>query len=335
MPRSFYVIGSCLLLVLLGRTAVAQDYILDEHGEFVPESTPVEGTDEWVIAQAAAAIARDDAAEAKRLLNPWIEANKRTDNALLPRAYLLRGDAKILQHDEYEALYDYEAVIKQFPGSEEFQPAVVREMDIAQKYLDGMRRKLWGWIRVEPARQLGEELMIRAQERLPGSRVSEDAAIRLAEHYYKTRRLDLAVEMFDIFRTNYPDSDYAKQALLGQIYANVAQFKGPAYDASNLVEAELLLDRYVQQYPADALKSGIAEGLGSRIDESRAQQMLESARWYRGRGDDASAKFVFKRLLRRHPSTSAAQTALRTMQELGWIDEAEPAGATAQPGADQ
>ena len=308
------------MLASAAPVASAQEFILNDRGEFVADSSPEPGTDEWTLAQAAAALARDEPSKARELLDPWIEAHKRTDNPLLARAYLLRGDALVMEHDEYLALYDYEAVIKQFPDSESFPTAVVREMDIAQKYLDGMKRKLWGLFRVESARRLGEELMIRVQERMPGSKVSEEAAIRLAEHYYKTRRLALAAEMFDIFRTNYPDSEYGKQALLGQIYANIAQFKGPSYDASKLVDAGLLLDRFVREYPADALKDGIAEGLGARIDESSAQQMLETARWYLRRDDEPSARFMFKRLLRRHPSTGAAQSALRIMQDRGWIE---------------
>jgi tetratricopeptide (TPR) repeat protein len=317
------------LLCAVAGPAPAQDFILDEEGEFEPVDTPEPGSDEWVISQAAAALAREAPDEALDLLNPWIKEHERTDHPLLPRAFLLRGDARVMDRDEYEALYDYEAIIKGFPGSEVFQTAVVREMEIAQKYLDGMRRKLWGLLRVEPARQLGEELMIRVQERLPGSRVSEEAAIRLADHYYDTRRLELAADMYDIFLKNYPDSEHAKSAMLGQIYANVASFKGPSYDASGLIEAELLLDRFVRRYPADALRSGIAEGLGSRIDESRAQQMLKTGRWYRKRGDDPAAEFMFRRLLRRHPATNAAQSALRIMEEQGWIEPDEaPAGET-------
>lgn len=317
-------------LALLAGPAIAQEFILDERGDWRVESSPEPGTDEWVLAEAAAALARENPRAARDLLDPWIEANKRTDNPWLPRAYLLRGDARVMQRDEYKALYDYEAIIKQHPGSDVFETAVVREMEIAQNYLDGMRRKLWGLFRVEPARQLGEELMIRVQERLPGSRVSEDAAFRLAEHYYKTRRLDLAAEMYDIFLRNYPESENAKAALLGQIYSNVAQFKGPAYDASGLIEAQVLLDRFVRRYPADALRSGIAEGLGTRIDESRAEQMLETAGWYLKRGDGPSARFTYRRLLRRHPATNAAQIALREMEARGWIEEHEPTARVAE-----
>ena len=317
------VLPWCALIAVfvIAGSASAQDFILDPEGEWMIENQAVEGSDEWTLAQAAALIADDRPDEARKLLDPWIEINERIESAWLPRGYLLRGDARVMQGDEYKALYDYEAIIRQFPGSEEYETAVVREMDIAQRYLGGMRRKLWGLIRVEPARRMGEELMIRVQERLPGSRISEEAAIRLAEHYYNMRDLGLAKEMFDIFQRNYPDSEYGKDALLGQIFTNVAQFKGPQYDASGLIEAELLLDRFVRRYPADALRSGIAEGLGSRIDESRAQQILETGRWYISRGDEPSARFVFKRLLRLHPATNAAQTTIRIMEREGWIEK--------------
>jgi tetratricopeptide (TPR) repeat protein len=328
-------IAALLALACLSAGAAAQEFILDDSGTFTPTDVPEPGTDAWVMAESAAFLAEDRPGKARELLDPWIRDNERTDNEWLPRAYLLRGDARVMQNDEYEALYDYEFVIREFTGSEEYQTAVLREMDIGKRYLDGMRRKLWGlkFLRIEPARRLGEELMIRAQERLPGSRASEEAAILLAEHYYETRDLALATEMFDIFQRNYPDSDYAKEALLGQIYANVAQFKGPEYDVSGLVEADLLLDRFVRKYPADALRSGIAEGLGARIDESRAQQMLATAEWYIAREDDPSAKFVLRRLLREHPATGAAQSALRIMEGRGWIEASGP-NATPVPAGD-
>ncbi len=318
-------VRTCLALVVLAGMTLgvrAQEFILDDSGAFTPTDVPEPGTDAWVMTEAARMIADDRPDKARTLLDPWIRENERTNNEWLPRAYLLRGDAKVLQRNEYQALYDYEFVIREFTGSEEYQTAVLREMDIAQRYLNGMRRRLWGLrlLRIEPARRLGEELMIRVQERLPGSRASEEAAILLAEHYYDARDLALATEMFDIFQRNYPESEYAKEALLGQIYANVAQFKGPEYDASGLVEAELLLDRFVRKYPADALRSGIAEGLGARIDESRAQQMLATGEWYIDRGDEPSAKFVLKRLLREHPATGASQSALRMMERRGWIE---------------
>lgn len=325
-PRSVRTILALLALACLSAGASAQEFILDDSGSFTQTNVPQPGTDAWLMAEAASLIADGNADAARDLLDPWIRENERTANEWLPRAYLLRGDARVMRGDEYKALYDYEFVIREFTGSEEYQTAVLREMDIAQRYLGGMRRKLWGLLRIEPARRLGEELMIRVQERLPGSRVSEEAAILLAEHYYKTRDLALAKEMFDIFQRNYPESEYAKEALLGQIYANVAQFKGPEYDVSGLIEAELLLDRFVRTYPADALRSGVAEGLGSRIDESRAQQMLKTGEWYIDRGDETSARFVLKRLLREHPATGGAQTALDIMQDRGWIESPAEAG---------
>ena len=48
------VLASCLAGVR------AQEFILDESGEFPPASTPERGTDEWVMAEAARLIAEDE-----------------------------------------------------------------------------------------------------------------------------------------------------------------------------------------------------------------------------------------------------------------------------------
>jgi len=59
--------------------------------------------------------------------------------------------------------------------------------------------------------------------------------------------------------------------------------------------------------------------------------MLESARWYIRTDDDVSAQFVLERLLRRHPATNAAQTALRIMDDRGWLDPEDVPGTLDAP----
>ena len=125
--------------------------------------------------------------------------------------------------------------------------------------------------------------------------------------------------MYAIFLANYPRSEHRERALLRQIDCNVAQFKGPRYDGSRLIEARLLLEDYQTNYPTAAAKSGFTEGLETWIDESGAQQMLESASWYLGQGDEPAARLTLRRLLRRHPESAAAREAVRTMQERGWM----------------
>ena len=141
--------------------------------------------------------------------------------------------------------------------------------------------------------------------------------------------MGVKADMYAIFRQNYPNSPRVQRAMLREIEANIARFKGPRYDGSGLLDAKLLIEEYQRQFPADAIRSGITEGLDAWIDESAAQQILDTARWYLKVDDDASAKFVLARLIRRHPATDAADEALDMMLERGWVVfESEPTQPT-------
>lgn len=309
----------------MSSTALGQttEYTLGEGGEFVQERAPQPGTDEALIAEARRLIATDEPKQARRLLDDWIADYERTNNPWLAEAYLLRGDAKTAMGDEYKGMFDYEIVIREFTDSDVFPKAVEREMEIGTRYMKGMRRKVFG-LRIEPVRTLGEEILIRVQERMPSSALGEEAAIRLADHYYNRREMKMAADMYDIFLENYPNSDDAKHAQINQIYAHIGQFKGPKYDSSGLLDARLLIERFRRRYPAEAATVGITEGLETRIDESAARQYLETARWYLQRDDEPSARYTLKRLLRRHPRSAAAQVAIEVMTERGWIETDTP-----------
>lgn len=283
----------------------------------------VEGADSGLdpqIMEARELLARDRPQEAKAILTAWIKAHEYSDHPELPDAYLLRGDAKLMAGDEYEALYDYEAIAKRFYGTPAFPKAIERESEIATRYINGLRRKWMGWLRLERAESLGEELLIRVQERMPGSQLAERAALELADYYYKKRDLPMAADMYGIIVDSYPDSRYRRYASLREIYSNIAAFKGPRYDRSPLVEAGILIEDFQARYPADAEQAGITAQLTAWVDESAATHLLDTAVWYLGRKDEASGRFTLRRLVRDNPESAAAAEGLRIMAERGWLE---------------
>ncbi|MFT5423988.1 MAG: hypothetical protein ACI89L_001780 [Phycisphaerales bacterium] len=335
----FAILAASAALTLASAPALAQatEFILDEQAAdaggdpWSVASAPAPGTDAATLGEARRLIAEGHPKRAKSILNDWIETHERAGNPHLAEAYLLRGDAWLAADHEYQALYDYETVVRDFPASPEFITAVAREYEIGSLYLGGLKRR-WLGFRLESGSELGEELLIRSQERLPGSELAEQAAITLADWYYTRRELQLAQEMYAIFLSNYPRSEFRRHASLRQIFCAVARFKGPSYDASTLIDARLLILDYRARYPGEAEAAGITEGLLNRIDESAAQQMLQTARWYLRRGNQASAKFSMERLLIQHPASVAASDAAKTMIELGWIDQPQTEPPQPEPG---
>jgi outer membrane protein assembly factor BamD (BamD/ComL family) len=304
-------------------------YRLDAGGGWMAQPGPADGSDEARILSARRLLADDRPGEALSILNAFIEQYERTSNPLLSQAYLLRGDAISADGNEYKALYDYETVIRAFPGTPEFVTAVERELEIGIRYLQGLDRKFFG-LRFVPAVEEGEELLIRVQERLPGSRLAERAGIELADHYYRIRELKLAAEAYELFMQNFPLSSYRAKAMQRRVFANIARFKGPRYDAAALADAATLIRRFMSLYPAQAEQAGLDDALLTRIDESGGQQLLEVANWYLVRNDPVSARLTLRRLIVKHPQTAAAAQALQTLTERGWIDlQSAPAAAAA------
>lgn len=295
----------------------ATEFRMDESGNWVQVRGPAVGTEEADIAQARRDLAEDRPADANRVISTWIDRNDRVGSPYLPEALVIRGDALTALGDEYEALYDYERVIKEFPGSAAFVTSIERELDIAVRYVTGLKRRFFG-VRMLSATDIGEELLIRVQERMPGSRLAERAGIELADHYYRNRDLELSSEAYDLFIENYPNSQYRQRAMQRRIYATIGRFKGPRYDGSALIDAQILTKRFASLYPTEAQESGLDDGLLARLDESAGQEYIETAKWYLRRDDPISARLILRRCVREHPKTAAAQQAIEILNARGW-----------------
>lgn len=335
--RLLFAITAGLLLAAAPALGQGTEYRLDKSGQWETIVKPDEGDDARLIVEARKHLAESRPEKAKVLLDRWLSEHEHTDNRYLPQAYLLRGDSLTATGYEYKALYDYEAVIKRFPASEEFVTALERELEIAVRYVNGLKYK-WLGLRVWDASDIGEELLIVIQERLPNSRLAERAGIELAEYYYRNHDLEMADVAYEMFLLNYPSSAYQMTAMERRVYSAIGQYKGPMYDSSPLRDARVLIRRFASLYPGEAEKKGLNDALVARLDESAAAELLESARWYMKQGDAVSARFTLTRLVHKHPNTAAGTLALQVMAERGWIEDKkdkqeEPADQ--QPAASQ
>lgn len=312
--------------------AFAQVKIVDDAAGAQPAPPPQQpraasaprtlSADEQIMLEARRLLANMQAGRAQELLTTWLERNAGGQSAQLPEAYYLRGNAKLAQDDEYEALYDYEEVVKNYPASEFFVTSLERELDVARLYFGGrMKPGLFG-IRMDSGVPVAEEIVLRINERMPGSKLAERALLTLADHYASERDLPMAVETYDTFVKLYPRSEMRQQAMQRRTYATVAQFKGPAYDSSVLTDASVQVENFQLEYPGAAQEAGLTDGLQARLDESRAASMLNTAQWYMRRDDPVAARLTLVRLVKRHPKTAAAQDALKLVQQ---IDEQHPA----------
>jgi outer membrane protein assembly factor BamD (BamD/ComL family) len=307
------VLAAAITLGVGASPVIGQEtYTLSESDQWKLAAALDPETPEGQLALARKALAAEDAKGAEKLAGAWIEQHER--HPLLAEAHLLRGDALKAQKSYYKALFDYEYVARAFPASEAFVTVLERELEIGTLFARGTKRKMLG-MRILDAGDVAEELLIRVQERMPGSQLAEQAAMELGDYYFGRRNMKLAVEMYSIFLENYPDSDQVGKARKRLIYAHLATFKGPEFDASGLNEARAKLLELTALEPAVAEQVG-ADALLTRVDESNARKMLLTARWYLRTGDPVAAELMVRRLVQRYPRTVAATDALRLAEKI-------------------
>lgn len=296
-----------------------------EDGEWValPTPDPSSPAGQLAFLQQQLAINLDNDPDSKSLkqiaedTEGWIK--RYPNHTLQPQAHLLLGDTRATLQDYYNALFDYEYVIRVFPGSDEFFTALEREFEIAKLYLGGMRRKMFGF-RWLSARGEAIEILIRIQERAPGTPLAEQASLMLADQYFNTGEMRLAAEAYDLYVANYPRSAQVEYAMLREIRANLARFKGPEFDPTGLLEALQLLGDYETRFPAAAEQAN-TRALRLRIEDSLARKDFLTARWYERRGQNVSAVWLYERVVREYPTTSAAFDAVDKLRELNAFEE--------------
>ena len=301
------------LLVCLPTSALtAQDQFQLDDGHWQQVERYAPDSPEGELQAARKALVQGHPKTATKLAEAWI--SQYPNHPMLAEAHLVRGDALVARQKYFNALYDYEYVIRTYPASPQFHTALQREFEIARLYTQGLNRKFLG-MRLLPADGEGEELLIRIQERAPGSQLGEQASLTLSDYYFDKGEMELAAEAYELFLQNYPESDHREWSMLRLIQASLARFKGPPFDPTGLIEAAQRLRMYREEYPAAAEKLG-ADALLVRIDESLALGSLDAARWYELRHEPVSAAYIYQRVIADHPQTSAAQEAARRLDAL-------------------
>jgi outer membrane assembly lipoprotein YfiO len=304
---------ACLSVTAWAGQAWGQQRHELDGGQWVQQETHAPDSPEGQLDAIRKLIAQGEGENAKYAADDWIE--RHPGHPLLSEAYLIRGDANVTRNHLFKSLFDYEKVIREFPGSEQFHTAMQREFELAKLFVAGTKRRLWG-MRILPATDEAEEIFIRIQERSPGSDLGEMASIALADFYFNKPQMESASEAYDLFLVNYPRSEQREWAMLRLIQANLARFKGPNFDATGLIDAGQRLKTYRLEYPASSQRIGV-EGLLIRIDESLAMRDISAAQWHEKRYQPLSAIYLYRRVVQDYPQTAAALDAVRRLEEMG------------------
>lgn len=299
--------------------AFAQDESYRDRQELDPNSdrwldrpAAPPGTPQGDLEQARAWLAEGEAAKAKALMTGWVKANP-DDERHLEGVFLL-GESFYRLRDFRNAYERYEIVAENASG-ELLRIALLREMDVARAFLSGEKRIVWGFLPL-PAYDDGIEILSKIWQRVPGTRLGEEALRLKADYYFADGQMDFAQDEYANLVREYPNGKYTRPAMLRAAEAAQAMFWGTPYDDRTLIEARERYRTLQNAYPEFARQERIAERLdGIRVAQS--EKDLYVAKWYEKTGRRDSAEYYYRLILREWPGTLAEAEARQRLVGMG------------------
>ncbi|UCF00232.1 MAG: tetratricopeptide repeat protein [Planctomycetota bacterium] len=211
------------------------------------------------------------------------------------------------------AMRSYDNFLDKFPESALFEAALDRQFGIGKAFLSGQTRRV---LRVFKIRgyTYGKKIMERIIDRVGlGSPIGLRAAMAVAESFESRGKFEDAYIEWQEISTQWPTGQVGKDVLLAMARCKHAAYRGPGYDASNLISAKSYYENFRLRYPEDAKELDV-DGKLKLIEEQQARKQLNIGEYYQRTGNKQSANLYYQMVIDNWPGSSAAQIAKAKME---------------------
>jgi outer membrane protein assembly factor BamD (BamD/ComL family) len=233
----------------------------------------------------------------------------------------INGELQYWKNHYGKALAKYEKMLKNYPGSEYAAPALQREFDMAQAYLEGRKKTVLGIFRIsgyEEGVSIMEKVSDRAGLDEPNG-VGLRAAISVAEHYEAKEKYVEAYLKWSEIASYWETGPIGKRALYRMAEDNLIAYdqppepKRPNFDASKLSTAKTYYAKFLALYPQEAKENEVPEKM-KHIDEEMAYKQYAIGQFYRRTGKRQAANLYFDLVVRTWPQTEAGALAKEALE---------------------
>lgn len=213
---------------------------------------------------------------ARRVVKSWpLSDFAPTAQYYIGRSYEARG------RDE-KAFKEYQKLLEKYPKIENYQEVLKQQYDIATRYLNGKRFRLFGYIPLYRSMEKTVQMYEKIIKNGPYSDVAPGAQMNIGTANEKQDKFLGAVHAYEAAADRYHDrKDIAAEAMFkaGQTY--YAQAKAAEYDQGVARKAIEAFTDFVSLHPED-----------KRVEEAR--KIIENLRTEQARGAIEIAKFYAK-----------------------------------------
>jgi len=285
-----------------------------ERHDWIEEAPPPAGTAEGDLYAIRTAIKngrhRAALSATARLVKKYGESD-----AVYPEALLAKAEALIGLKSYDKAHNVLQTFLSEFGGMSVTPEAMRLEFVIAEAWLGGAKRVVWGIFRVS-GEDKAYEILDEISGEYPDQRIAELAIKTKADHLFRIGEHALAELEYGRMLREYPQSRYHQFAMGRTAESALASFEGVDYDEAALIEAEERYNDYRNQYRGSADNEGVGLILDS-IREMRAEKDFEIGQYYEKTEHFASAVYYYRSATKSYSDTIGAAKAAARLELLG------------------
>lgn len=282
--------------------------------EWVELSPPIPGTPEGDLF----IIRRLNAEERYRAALSAIKAFEKChgkSGALFPEVILAKAEALIGREqfdDSHELLQKF---LDEYGGMSITVDALRLEFIIAEAYLGGVKRTVWGVFRVSAVEE-GHKILDEIIADYPDTKLAELALKAKADRLFRAGEHDLAEMEYARMLREYQQSRYQEYALRRAADSALASFAGVDYDESALIEAQERYNDFRVRFGSAGERDQVTVILES-IRQTRAEKEFRIGEYYERTDHLSSAVFYYQLVMKEWPNTIAATKAASRLELLG------------------
>ena len=212
-----------------------------------------------------------------------------------------------------KAVRAYDEFLDKYPQSRLYEVALERQASIANAFLQGQKRTVLGFLTLKGYSE-GEKIMERISDRAGDSPIGIEGSVAVAESFEDRGRFGEAYGKWSEISSRQPSGKIGQDSLLGMARSKHAAYRGPKYDASDLVSARSYYENYGLKFPTDARQFGI-NGKLTLIEEQRAHKQFTIGQYYQQSGGTQAANLYYRMVIENWPNSTAAEMAAKAIQQ--------------------
>ena len=233
-----------------------------------------------------------------------------------PDAQYLVGRSHEERGQDEKAFKAYQTLVEKYPKASKYDDVVVRQYEIANRYLAGQWFKLWGVIPFFPSMDKTVQMYEKLIKNGPYSEVAPQAQMNIGTAREKQSDYPAAVKAYEAAADRYHDrKEVSADAIYKAGLAYLKQATTAEYDQSVAGHAIATFTDFITLYPRDPRVPEAQKHIAAlRTEQARGSLIV--ARFYEKKRQWDGALVYYNEVLIRDPQSTYAEEARKRIEEI-------------------